>query len=658
MADTETTETETSDASDLHNTFIQGTYSGEDDEGYRFELNNGETAIVDPGEFEGDAPFEEGDELELLVEQEKNGAWTASARKVEKLELWAWMEEARKNQTVVDGDILKENKGGLSVDIGLRAFLPRSHVELHKVDDCAQYVGRSERFTIIKFDKKRCNIVVSRRKVLEQEREERKRETIEEIEEGKVFEGTVRNLKPYGAFVDIGGVDGLLHISNIGWKRIDHPSEVLEPGQRIEVEVLEFEREEERLSLGRKQLLDDPWEEFEASHQEGDVIEGEVVSLADFGAFVEVAPGLEGLVHVTELSWTDRNNHPGEVLSVGDEVEVKIIDIDTDKRRVGLSVKQLRPNPWEELDEGVELGDVIEGEITNITDFGMFVKVMPDIEGLVHVSDLSWTEQISDISNHYEVGEKVEAKVLELDVDAQRLGLGVKQLTEDPWEKAEKIAKPGEKIDVTVTKLTDFGAFAEVVEGVEGLIHISELAERRIDHPREVTRPGDEVEALVLKFDRKGERIGLSLKKDQLEEEVSEYTEDEDSSTKFGDVFGDKLGEMSSVVQDESEEEEAEAEAEAETADRDDEDVETADHDQDHDGDHEETADHDDEDVETADHDDEDAETADHDDEDAETADQDQDDEDGTSDEGSDEESDEEASEESDDETDEEEKDD
>jgi len=566
MADTDQTDTDSGDRAEFHNSFMEGTYSDRDDRGHLFELSNGETAIVDPGEFEGEAPFEEGDQMELLVEQPVGGGWSASARKVDKLELWAGLEEARKNQTVIEGDILKENKGGLSVDIGLRAFLPRSHVELHQVDGCAQYVGRTEDFTIIKFDKKRCNVVVSRRKVLEQEREEKRQETIAEIEEGGVFEGTVRNLKPYGAFVDIGGVDGLLHISNVGWQRIDHPSEVLEPGDDLEVVVLEFDEDEERLSLGRKQLLDDPWEEFESSHAEGDVVDGEVVSLADFGAFVEIAPGLEGLVHVTELSWTDRTNHPGEVLDVGDEIEVKIIDIDSDKRRVGLSVKQLEPNPWEELDEEVEVGDIIDGEITNITDFGMFVQVRPDIEGLVHVSDMSWTEQINDVSNHFEVGEQVEAKVLELDPEAQRIGLGIKQLSEDPWSKAEEKAEPGEKIEVTVTKLTDFGAFAEVVEGVEGLIHISELASRRIDHPREVVRPGDEVEALVLKFDRDEERIGLSLKQDQLEEEVSEYVEDEDASTKFGDVFADQLGEMSSVVEDDDGADEEGGEADEEEA--------------------------------------------------------------------------------------------
>jgi small subunit ribosomal protein S1 len=540
-----TQQTHSDDApTDLHNRIVEGTFRGRDDDGYLFELDDHDgdaNAVVDPAEFEGEAPWEPGDQLKLLVEQKRRGRWTASARKVEKLDLWDWLEEVRKSQEFVDGTILKENKGGLSVDIGLRAFLPRSHVELHDAGKLADYVGEESKFTVLKFDKKRCNVVVSRRKVLEVQREEQRQETIDSLEEGQVRTGTVRNIVDFGAFVDVGGIDGLLHISNISWGRVNHPSEVLEEGQEIDVEVLEWKPDDERLSLGRKQLLEDPWEAFAREHQVGDLVEGEVVSLADFGAFVEILPGLEGLVHVTELSWTGRNNHPGQVLDKGDEVEVKIIDIDEEKHRVGLSIKQLEPNPWEEAAEQFDTGDVVTGEITGITDFGMFVRVAPDVEGLVHVSDLSWTEEIEDISEHYEEGQEVEVKVLEIDPEGQRLGLGIKQLSEDPWEEAERIAKPGEKIEVEITKLKEFGAFARVVEGVEGLIHISELSERRIDHPREAVRPGQTEEALVLDFNRKRERISLSLTRDQLEEGSSEYTEGEDASTTLGDMFGEQL---------------------------------------------------------------------------------------------------------------------
>lgn len=542
MANQQTHSDETS--TDLRNRIVEGEFQGRDDDGYAFDLtgvDGDETAVVDPGEFEGDAPWQPGDRMKLLVEQQRRGRWTASARKVEKLDMWDWLEEVRDSQEFVEGTILKENKGGLSVDIGLRAFLPRSHVELHDAGRLADYVGEESEFTVLKFDKKRCNVVVSRRKVLEDQREEKRQQTIENLEEGQVHTGIVRNIVDFGAFVDVGGIDGLLHVSNISWGRVNHPSEVLDEGQEVEVEVLEWKPDDERLSLGRKQLLEDPWDAFVRQHSVDDVVKGDVVSLADFGAFVEIMPGLEGLVHVTELSWTGRNNHPGQVLDKGDEVEVKIIDINEEKHRVGLSIKQLEPNPWEEAAEKFDEGDVVTGEVTGITDFGMFVRVAPDVEGLVHVSDLSWTEEIEDISEHYDEGQEVEAKVLKIDPEGQRLGLGIKQLSEDPWEEAERIAKPGEKIEVEITKLKEFGAFAEVVEGVEGLIHISELSERRIDHPREAVRPGQTAEALVLDFNRKRERISLSLTRDQLEDGSSEYTETEDVSTTLGDMFGDQL---------------------------------------------------------------------------------------------------------------------
>ncbi|MFB6264761.1 MAG: 30S ribosomal protein S1 [Bradymonadaceae bacterium] len=525
------------------NTILEGAFVGEEDEGYLFELETGDEALVDPGEYEDAPDWEEGDEMPLLVGKPVGKRWNASARKVDKLELWDDLERAAEEGETVEGEIIAENKGGLTVDIGVRAFLPRSHVELYRIDDTADYIGESGEFEVMQFDGDRCNVVVSRRKVLERQRENRREETLEALEEGKTFEGIVRNLKHYGAFVDIGGVDGLLHISNISWRRIDHPGDVLDSGQKVEVVVLDVDREEEKVSLGRKQLLDDPWEQFESEYEEGDVASGEVVNLEDFGAFVELQEGVQGLVHVTELSWVDNASHPGQIVSVGQEVDVEITEIDTDERRIGLSMKQLRPNPWAEIDEQAEVGDVVEGEITSITDFGMFVEVIEDVEGLVHISDISWTEQIQDVSNHYEEGETVEAKVLEIDPEAQRLGLGVKQLSDDPWTKAEEKAEPGEKIDVEVTKLTDFGAFAEVVEGVEGLIHISELSERRIDSPEEVVRPGEELEVLVLDFDRENERIGLSLIKDELESgEANEYVDDEDEgAVSLGDVIGEQL---------------------------------------------------------------------------------------------------------------------
>lgn len=540
---TQTAENQTNSDDSLHNSFAKATFCKKTDHGYVFELESGETAEVDLDEYGDEFPYAEGDEVELLVEQPWGRGWKASVRKATKLRLWEELGALADKEEIVEGDIVSQNKGGLSVDIGLRAFCPRSQIDIHRVDDASPYVGRTARFQVIQFDKKRCNVVLSRRKVIELEREEEKKRTLDELEEGKVFTGVVRNIKKYGAFVDIGGIDGLLHVSNMSWGRIDHPSELVRPGDEIKVVVLDYDAKRDRLSLGRKQLLDNPWTDIQEEFSEGDVVNGKVVSLADFGAFVEVAPGLEGLVHVTELSWTARIHHPKEVLELGQDVRVKIIGIDTDNKRLSLSIKQLEKNPWEELAENLSVGDVVSGPIRNITDFGLFVEVAPAVEGLVHVSDISWTEKIDDPAEHFKVGDEVEVKIIDIDIENQRLSLGIKQLSRDPWEKAGEKAKVGEKINVEITRLTDFGAFAQVVEGVEGLIHISELSEGRVENAHEVVRPGQEVEVLVVSFDRANQRIGLSLKRDELEEPMArEYTEEEGATAKLGDILRDRLG--------------------------------------------------------------------------------------------------------------------
>lgn len=526
----------------LYNSFAQATFVQTSPQGHEFVLASGEGVRVDLDEFDGALPFATGDEVELLVEQPWAGAWKASVRKAEQLRLWEKMQQLANQKAVVQGDIVGFNKGGLTVDIGVRAFCPLSQIDIHRVDDPSPYLGRRERFQVTQFDKKRCNVVVSRRNLLEGERDQQRKQLVSELAPGQVFTGVVRGIKPYGAFVDIGGIDGLLHVSNMSWGRIDHPSELVRPGDEIKVVVLEFDPKKSRLSLGRKQILDNPWSDIDQKFREGDVVHGSVVSLADFGAFVEIAPGLEGLVHVTELSWTERINHPREVLDLGQEVRVKILAIDIEGRRLSLSVKQLETNPWVALTEELAVGGTARGPIRNITDFGLFVEVGPGIEGLVHISDLSWTERVEDARAHYKVGDTVEVRVLDVDVDNQRLGLGIKQLTNDPWQQAAERAKPGQKIKVTITKLTDFGAFAEIVEGVEGLIHISELAPERVESVNQVVRPGQEVEALVVSFDRANQRIGLSLKRDELEEPAErEYTEESGAIANLSDILRDRL---------------------------------------------------------------------------------------------------------------------
>ncbi len=571
---TETAENAPPTDDSLYNSFAQGTFVEKRGEGYVFDLDSGEQACVDLDEFGEDFPYAAGDTVELLVEQPWAGSWKASIRKAVKLRLWEELNRLAEGNEIIDGDIVAQNKGGLSVDIGLRAFCPKSQIDIHRVDDASPYVGRTERFQVLQFDKKRCNVVLSRRKVIELERKEQRKRTLDAVEPGKVFTGVVRNIKKYGAFIDIGGIDGLLHISNMSWGRIDHPSELVRPGDEIKVVVLDYDKKKDRLSLGRKQLLDNPWKDIEEKFSEGDVIDGEVVSLADFGAFVEIAPGLEGLVHVTELSWTARIHHPREVLEIGQPVRVKIIGIDTENKRLSLSIKQLETNPWVELTEQLSVGDVVTGPIRNITDFGLFVEVVPSVEGLVHVSDLSWTEKIDDPNEHYKVGDEIEVKILDIDIDNQRLSLGVKQLSRDPWSKAAEVAKPGQKINVEITKLTDFGAFAQIVEGVEGLIHISELSPERVENVHSVVRPGQQVEVLVVSFDRANQRIGLSLKRDELDEPTQrEYVDEDGATAKLGDILRDRLGlglgaedEEAEEVEEADEPEEAEASDEAEEA--------------------------------------------------------------------------------------------
>ncbi len=538
----------------LFNTVVSAPFVDATDDCLVFDLGDERRARIKRDEFGDELPFEPGDDVPILVEDQRGDHWIGSVRKAEKLAIWRWLESVNQSGEPVDGMITAENKGGLSVDMGVRAFLPRSHVDLHRVDDCAPYLGVSGKFEVIEFDKKRGNIVVSRRKILEEQRRAERKEMVSNLEAGQKHQGVVRNLTKYGAFVDIGGIDGLLHVTNMTWGRVDHPSEVVSAGDQIEVVVLDWDPDKERLGLGRKQLLDDPWEGLADRYEVDQVVTGKVVSLADFGAFVELEPGLEGLIHVTELSWTRRVNHPGQLLNRNQEVEVKVISIDADERRIGLSIKKLEENPWVVVAEDYPPETRLKGPIKNITDFGLFVEVEDGVEGLVHVSDISWTKTINDPSEHFEVGDEVEVVVLDIDVESQRMNLGIKQLEDDPWDKAAEVAVPGDKVEATITKLTDFGAFAEIVEGVEGLIHISELSDRRVNKAAEVVRPGQSVTALVMNFDPKKRRIGLSLTKDELpvaESDLREYSDDDaDSSATLGDLLGDSL----SSAEDSSEE--------------------------------------------------------------------------------------------------------
>lgn len=533
----------------LENTIVDATFLTEEQNRLKFGLTDGSFGYVERDEFAQALPFESGATMRVLVEAPYADGWAASVTKAEKLELWDSIERLHKTRRPVSGTILGANQGGMAVDIGMRAFLPISQIDVHPVKDTTPYVGMEAQFEIIKFDSKRADVVVSRRNFLEKSLANKAQAALDNLTPGQECDGTVRTITNFGAFVDIGGIDGLLHISNMSWGRLDHPSELVSPGESIRVVVLDYQPEKKRLSLGRKQLLQDPWLTLTENFQEGMRVSGKVVSLAEFGAFVELAPGLDGLVHVTELAWTGRINHPKDVLAIDQPIDVKILNIDTENRRLSLSVKQLEPNPWIQFEEQHPAGSRLEGTIRNITDFGLFVEVAAGIEGLVHVSDLSWTEKIDAPRTHYKVGQTVEVIILEVDTEAERVALGIKQLVDDPWLRASEIARPGQKIDVTITKLTDFGALATIVEGVEGLIHISELSEERVEKVSEVVRPGQIHQALVLTFDRAAQRISLSLKRDQpgdAEETAREYTEEGSATATLGDILRDRLGLQSS----------------------------------------------------------------------------------------------------------------
>lgn len=531
-----------------HNSLLAARFVARDEQaqGYVFSFAQDQQALVSFEELGPQASFEPEQEVRLLVERPQGERWSASVLKAQKLDLWEQLKRQAKDSATVEGLITSETRGGLSVDVGLRAFVPQNQVDLHKVDDLTPYVGRTEKFMVINFDEERGELILSRRALLSAERKAAQRQLVQEIEEGATFTGVIRSIKPYGAFVDIGGMEGLLHVSQMSWGRLDHPGDLFQVSDEVEVIVLSFDPKKKRLSLGRKQLTPDPWGEAAERYNTGDVVKGKVVSLADFGAFVEIAPGLEGLVHVSELSWTQRISHPRQVLSQGQELAAKVLSLDPDARRLSLSVRELEENPWSVITRTLEVGQTISGPVRNITDYGLFIQVAEGIDGLLHVSDVSWTEEQLTLSKRFELGQELEVKVLSIDSEQQRIALGLKQLTNDPWDEAAKLAKVGQKVTGEVTRATNFGAFVKIVEGVEGLIHISELAIDRVENVLHVVKPGQQVEALVLAFDRGSQRISLSLKRDALDEDVlNEYDEGSKATSTLGDILREQLGSSS-----------------------------------------------------------------------------------------------------------------
>ncbi len=516
------------------------------DIGYKSE---GQIRIHEFKDEEGNVNAEIGDTVEVMVEwwDDEEERVVLSKEKAANIKVWEEIKKSYDDQGIVEGVITNRVKGGFSVDIGVQAFLPGSQADLRPIRNLDELVGNTYKFKILKYNRKRSNIVLSRRVILEEERESQRAATLDTLEEGKVLDGVVKNITEYGVFVDLGGVDGLLHITDISWGRVKHPSELFSIGDQISVKILNFDMERERVSLGMKQLAPDPWSLASEKYPVESRVTGKVVSLTDYGAFVELEEGIEGLIHVSEMSWTRKIRHPSKVVSVGEEVEAVVLDIKPESRRISLGMKQVVPNPWDVISEKYPVGTTIEGKIKNITDFGLFIGIDEGIDGLVHISDISWIKRIKHPSEIYKKNDIVQAIVLDIDKGNERFSLGIKQLQSDPWETVTERYEEGKEITGTITNLTDFGIFVELEEGIEGLVHVSEISKEKIKTPVGKFNIGDVITAKVMNINIDERRIGLSIKRLEIEDEqnlLSEYVNNMRPATStFGEILRENLQE-------------------------------------------------------------------------------------------------------------------
>ena len=495
---------------------------------------NGEYVVIDVGfksegaininEWEGDAeqPII-GQTVKVLIEEMEDslgpandihGMISLSKRKAEKILEWEKMMSQVKEGQVVTGTVTRKIKGGLLVDIGVNVFLPASQVDIRRPNDIADYIGRVVQCEVLKIDEARRNIVVSRRSLIERQREEDREHLLGELEVGQIRKGVVKNIADFGAFVDLGGIDGLLHITDMSWERISHPTEMVAIDQEIEVKVLQVDREKQKIALGLKQKHNNPWDNIQDKYPVGTVVKGEVVNVMSYGAFVKLEPGIEGLVHISEMSWTRRINDPKDLVSVGDEIEVKILGVDPAGQQLSLGMKQTMANPWDEVMDKYPEGGVVTGKVRNLTNYGAFIELEQGIDGLLHVSDMSWTRKVSHPSEIVEKGQELKCRVLSVDRERRRIALGLKQLDDDPWATTIPAKyQPGQKVTGKVTKITNFGVFVGLEDGLEGLLHISELSDDKVENPEELVKVGDELEVKVLRVDTDERKIGLSRKR-------------------------------------------------------------------------------------------------------------------------------------------------
>ncbi len=519
------------------------------DIGYKSE---GQIPIDEFREADGTISVKEGDKVDVLLEDRENdaGMVVLSKEKADRFKVWDEISEACERDELIEGTVTQRVKGGLNVTIrgGVKAFLPGSQVDLRPVRNLDAFLGQVYKFKVIKFNKKRGNIVLSRRVLLETERAALKESTLERLSEGQLVEGIVKNLTEYGAFIDLGGIDGLLHITDMSWGRVNHPSELFGVGDHVRVKVLKFNAETERVSLGLKQISDDPWSKVAEKYIPGTVVRGKVVSLKDYGAFIELEEGIEGLVHVSEMSWTRRIKHPSKVVAIGDVVEAVVLDVDVSNNRISLGMKQLEDNPYEQLTSKYPPGTIVKGQVRNIADFGVFVEIEEGIDGLVHISDMSWTQRVKHPSEIYQKGDEVEAMLLNIDSDdgeKPKISLGIKQMVEDPWDRIPNEFPLGTVVDAKVLKVLDFGAFVQLSEGVEGLVHVSEISDERIDDPYAALAPDQTVKVQIISIDAAERKIGLSIKGATRQEELKDvqgYAGGNTPGATLGDVMREKLG--------------------------------------------------------------------------------------------------------------------
>jgi small subunit ribosomal protein S1 len=531
------------------------------DVGYKSE---GQVPVTEFQAPDDTAEVEAGDEVDVYLERREDdeGVIILSKDKADKMKVWDDISRAsQQGEGTIEGKVISRVKGGLTVDIGVPAFLPGSQVDIHPVRDLDKFIGKRFTFKILKLNRKRGNIVLSRRSILEEEREKLREETLQNLSEGSVVEGTVKNITDYGVFIDLGGVDGLLHITDISWGRVGHPSKRFFIGDRATVKVISFDRDSGRVSLGLKQLTPDPWSMVEEKYPVGSRVRGKAVSITDYGVFVELDEGVEGLVHVSEMSWTKKIKHPSKYVHVGDIVEAMVLNVDPEKKRISLGMKQIEPNPWDIIEEKYPVGTKIVGQVKTVTDFGIFIGIDEGIDGLVHVSEMSWSKKIKHPADIYKKGQEVEAIVLKIDKENERFSLGIKQLRSDPWETVSERYTVGQVVTGTITSLTDFGAFVELEEELEGLIHVSELGtgEHKVGHPSEVATVGDTVNVVILNIDPKERKIGLSVKalmRRQEKEEIKKYGGgEEEFSLKLGEMIQEEMHKNNSEETSEGEEE-------------------------------------------------------------------------------------------------------